>query len=57
MMSLTAIHPGGHLAEELNGLGFSPTALARQLQVPANRITQILKGDRAITGDATGALL
>ncbi len=50
-MAVTAIHPGEHLAEELNALGLSPTQLARQLQVPANRITQILKGERAITGD------
>ena len=50
-MALMAIHPGEHLAEELKELGLSPTELARQLQVPANRITQILKGERAITGD------
>jgi len=36
---------------EAYSLGLSPTELAPQLQVPANRITQILKGDRAITGD------
>lgn len=50
-MAVTAIHPGEHLAEELKELGLSPTQLARQLHVPANRITQILKGERAITGD------
>jgi addiction module HigA family antidote len=46
-----AIHPGEHLAEELEALGMSATELARQLQVPTNRITGILNGHRAITGD------
>ena len=48
---LPAIHPGEHLAEELTALGLSAAALARQLKVPTNRITEILNGDRAITGD------
>src|SRR5579872_7446335 len=50
-MPLTAIHPGEHLAEELKELGMSAAELARQLRVPTNRITQILNGRRAITGD------
>ncbi|MGD0776212.1 MAG: HigA family addiction module antitoxin [Candidatus Solibacter sp.] len=50
-MALTAIHPGEHLAEELQELGMSATALARKLGVPPNRITGILNGQRAITGD------
>ena len=50
-MAIPAIHPGEHLAEELNELNMSAAALARQLRVPANRITEILKGQRAITGD------
>jgi len=50
-MSVMAIHPGEHLAEELRELGMSAAALARQLDVPTNRVTQILKGQRAITGD------
>ena len=50
-MSPTAIHPGEHLAEELNTLGLSAAALARHLKVPTNRITQILNGRRAISGD------
>ena len=50
-MSPTAIHPGEHLAEELNALGLSAAALARHLNVPTNRITQILNGRRAISGD------
>ena len=50
-MQLTAIHPGEHLAEELLELKMSAAELARQLDVPTNRITLILNGQRAITGD------
>jgi addiction module HigA family antidote len=50
-MAVTAIHPGEHLAEELKELGISATELARKLAVPPNRITGILNGQRAITGD------
>jgi antitoxin HigA-1 len=50
-MALTAIHPGEHLAEELEALDMSAAELARKLAVPTNRVTQILNGTRAITGD------
>ena len=50
-MAVLAIHPGEHLAEELKALDMSATALARRLQVPTNRITEILNGQRSITGD------
>lgn len=50
-MPVTAIHPGEHLVEELKVLGMSAAELARQLEVPTNRITEILNGRRAITGD------
>jgi addiction module HigA family antidote len=50
-MAVTAIHPGEHLAEELDELGMSAAELARRLNVPTNRITEILNGRRAITGD------
>ena len=46
-----ATHPGEILGEELQELGVSATELARQLSVPPNRISQIIKGQRAITGD------
>jgi addiction module HigA family antidote len=49
--AVTAIHPGEHLAEEINELGISAAELARNLDVPTNRITTILNGQRAITGD------
>ncbi|MBZ5561190.1 MAG: HigA family addiction module antidote protein [Acidobacteriia bacterium] len=50
-MRETAIHPGEHLAEELEALDMSAAELARKIGVPTNRITQILNGTRAITGD------
>jgi addiction module HigA family antidote len=50
-MAVTALHPGEHLVEELQTLGMSAAELARRLEVPTNRITQILNGTRAITGD------
>jgi addiction module HigA family antidote len=50
-MSRPAIHPGEILADELNELGISPTELARQINVPANRVSQIINGKRAITAD------
>jgi antitoxin HigA-1 len=50
-MALTAIHPGEHLAEELEALDMSAAELARKIDVPTNRVTQILHGRRAITGD------
>src|ERR1041384_8344986 len=50
-MARPAIHPGEILADELQELAVSPTELARQIRVPANRITQIIQGKRAVTGD------
>jgi addiction module HigA family antidote len=49
-MGVTAIHPGEHLAKELKELGMRAAELARKLNVPTNRITSILNGQRAITG-------
>jgi addiction module HigA family antidote len=50
-MALIAIHPGEHLAEELDALDMSAAELARKIEVPTNRVTQILNGTRSITGD------
>ena len=50
-MPIVAIHPGKHLAEELEALELSAAELARKMNVPTNRVTQILNGTRAITGD------
>lgn len=45
------IHPGEILGDELKELGVSPTELAHQISVPPNRLSQIIGGKRAITGD------
>lgn len=46
-----AVHPGLVLKEELSEIGVTPTEFARQIGVPANRVSQIIKGRRAVTGD------
>ncbi len=48
---LYPIHPGEILADELMELNTSPTELARELHVPANRISQLVAGKRAMTAD------
>ena len=50
-MARPPIHPGEILADELQEIGVTPTELSRQIDVPANRITQIIHGRRGITGD------
>ena len=50
-MTVMAIHPGENLAEELRELRMSAAELARRLDVPTNRVNEILNGRRAITGD------
>src|ERR687897_1269632 len=50
-MARLLIHPGEILADELAELGISATALSRALDVPTNRITQIINGQRAITAE------
>ncbi|MCD8566650.1 MAG: HigA family addiction module antitoxin [Alphaproteobacteria bacterium] len=45
-------HPGEILQEEfLNELGLSQNALAQAIGVPANRISEIVRGRRNITAD------
>ena len=39
------VHPGAILADELEELELSASALARAIKVPPNRITQILKAN------------
>jgi addiction module HigA family antidote len=48
---LPPIHPGEILGDELVELGLSASEFGRRLAVPHNRITAILKGQRAITAD------
>ncbi|MDE0453410.1 MAG: HigA family addiction module antitoxin [Gammaproteobacteria bacterium] len=50
-MTREPIHPGETLREDLDALGMSAAELARRIEVPVNRITQILNGQRAVTGD------
>ena len=50
-MTRQPIHPGEILSGELAELSLSASALARQIKVPPNRISQIIQGKRAITGD------
>ena len=50
-MARTPIHPGEQLAEELHELSMTAAELARQLDVPINRVTGILNGQRGITAD------
>lgn len=46
-----AIHPGVHIANELEELEMSAAELARTLDIPANRITEIIRGRRGISAD------
>jgi addiction module HigA family antidote len=50
-MTRTPVHPGEILADELEALDLSSAELARTLDVPANRISQIIAGKRSITAD------
>ena len=45
------VHPGEILREELDELGLSANALSKALDVPVNRITAILNGQRGVTAN------
>ena len=45
------IHPGEMLAEEIAARGISISNLARALDVPTNRMTEIVAGRRSVTAD------
>ena len=52
--SMRPVHPGEILLEEFMKPSDPPinaNTLAKALEVPANRITTIIKGQRGITGD------
>jgi addiction module HigA family antidote len=51
VMFKRAVHPGEILKDELDELGVTPTEFARQIDVPPNRVSQIIAGKRSITGD------
>ena len=45
------VHPGLILKDELGEFGVTPTEFARQIDVPPNRVSQIIAGKRSVTGD------
>ena len=47
------VHPGEILKDELTEMSVTPTSFARQIDVPPNRISQIISGKRSVTGDTT----
>jgi antitoxin HigA-1 len=48
---LPPVHPGEILKETLEDFGISMNRLAREIHVPANRISSIIAGRRSITGE------
>ena len=50
-MAREPIHPGEFLADELEEIKITATELSRQIDVPANRISQIVRGKRDISAD------
>ena len=50
-MARTPIHPGEILADELEELHLTAKKLAEMIQVPPNRLYQILAGKRNLTAD------
>ncbi|MDA0665069.1 MAG: HigA family addiction module antitoxin [Proteobacteria bacterium] len=50
MMKIAA-HPGEILKDELDERGLSLSELARQIDVPPGRLSEIVNGKRAVTGD------
>ena len=46
-----AVHPGEILKDELEELGMTPTEFARQIDVPPNRVGQIIAGKRSVSAD------
>ena len=50
-MAREAIHPGEILADELEEIEITATELSRQIDVPPNRISQIIHAKRDITAD------
>jgi addiction module HigA family antidote len=51
IMAREPIHPGEILADELEEIGITAAELSRQIDVPPNRISHILRGMRDITAD------
>ena len=45
------VHPGEILRDELDALELSANALSKALDVPVNRVTKILNGQRGVSAD------
>ena len=50
-MTRLRTHPGQVLRAELDARGLSASQLALALRVPTNRITAIVRGERAVTAE------
>jgi len=50
-MARTPIHPGEILADELEEIGLTAKKLADVIEVPPNRLYQLLAGKRNVTAD------
>lgn len=51
-MTIEPVHPGEVLRHDfMEPLGLSANALARRIEVPGNRISAIVAGNRGISGD------
>jgi addiction module HigA family antidote len=50
-MARTPIHPGEILGDELEEIGLSAKRLADMIEVPPNRLYQLLAGKRSMTAD------
>jgi addiction module HigA family antidote len=50
-MAGTLIHPGEVLGDELEEIGVSAKRLADAIEVPPNRLYQLLAGKRSMTAD------
>lgn len=47
-----APHPGTMLADRLRAHSMSASELSRHLGIPINRVTQIINGQRGVSGDS-----
>ena len=50
-MARTPIHPGEILADELEEIGLTAKKLADVIEVPPNRLYQLIAGKRNVTAD------
>lgn len=50
-MSKLPIHPGEQIALDLEDVGLSANQLAKALNIPQNRLSEIIRGRRGISAD------